>query len=164
MTENAQSAETTNIILLRGAALWILVALALAWCLVSLKMEAPLVMAIFPGKFSRLLQAHIDFLLMSALLLGFYGARIPFAWPVRWAMVVGAFTNSSLFILQAAFPILDGPPAEGWIPVLFGVYLKASIVTTTFGFAGACLTVLRASFRPKPFVTQIDTTNAARRS
>jgi hypothetical protein len=71
MTDNAQSAETTNIILLRGAALWILVALVLAWCLVSLKMEAPLMLAIFPGKFSRVLHAHIDFLLMSALLLGF---------------------------------------------------------------------------------------------
>ncbi len=45
-------------------------------------------------------------------LLGFYGTRIPFAWPLRWAMVVGAFTNSSLFILQAAFPILDGPPRK----------------------------------------------------
>ena len=51
MTDNAQSAETTNIILLRGAALWILVALVLAWCLVSLKMEAPLMLAIFPGNF-----------------------------------------------------------------------------------------------------------------
>ncbi|KAF0132269.1 MAG: hypothetical protein FD139_388 [Methylocystaceae bacterium] len=150
MTDNARSAETTNIILLRGAALWILVALVLAWCLVSLKMEAPLMLAIFPGKFSRILQAHIDFLLMSALLLGFYGTRIPLVWPVRWAMVIGAFTNSSLFILQAAFPILDGPPAEGWGPALFGVYLKASIVTTTLGFAGACLTVLRISFRPNP--------------
>lgn len=148
MTDNARSAETTNIILLRGAALWILVALVLAWCLVSLKMEAPLMLAIFPGKFSRVLQAHIDFLLMSALLLGFYGTRIPFAWPVRWAMVVGAFTNSSLFVLQAAFPILDGPPAEGWGPNLFRLYLMASIVTTTLGFAGAGLTVLR--FRPKP--------------
>ena len=148
MTDNAQSAETTNIILLRGAALWILVALVLAWCLVSLKMEAPLMLAIFPGKFSRVLQAHIDFLLMSALLLGFYGTLIPLVWPVRWAMVIGAFTNSSLFVLQAAFPILDGPPAEGWGPNLFRLYLMASIVTTTLGFAGACLTVLR--FRPKP--------------
>ncbi|MGZ9410373.1 MAG: hypothetical protein ACXW3J_07075 [Methylocystis sp.] len=51
MTDNARSAETTNIILLRGAALWILVALVLAWCLVSLKMEAPLMLAIFPGNF-----------------------------------------------------------------------------------------------------------------
>ena len=78
MTENARSVQDNNIILLRGAALWILVALVLAWCLVSLKMEAPLMSAIFPGKFSRVLQAHIDFLLMSALLLGFYGTRSSF--------------------------------------------------------------------------------------
>lgn len=148
MTENAQSTQKTNIILLRGAALWIIVALILAWCLVGLKMEAPLMAAIFAGKFTRVLQAHIDFLLMSALLLGFYGARIPLAWPVRWAMVIGAFTNSSLFVLMAIFPVLDGGAAEGLGPALFGVYLKASIITTTFGFAGACLTVLRASFCP----------------
>jgi hypothetical protein len=151
MSQNARSVHENNIILLRGAALWVLVALVLAWCLVALKMEAPLMSAIFPGKFSRLLQAHIDFLLMSALLLGFYGTRIPFAWPVRWAMVVGAFTNSSLFILQAAFPILDGPPAEGWGPNVFRLYLMASILTTSFGFAGACLTVLRASFRSESY-------------
>lgn len=147
MIKTRPSDLKANVILLRGAALWIFVALVLAWCLVALKMEAPLMTAIFPGKFSRVLQAHIDFLLMSALLLGFYGTRIPFAWPVRWAMVVGAFTNSSLFVLQAAFPILDGPPAEGFGPVLFRVYLFASIVLTSLGFSGACLTALRASFR-----------------
>ncbi len=147
MNQNTRSIRENNIVLLRGAALWALVALVLAWCLVALKMEAPLMAAIFPGKFSRVLQAHIDFLLMSALLLGFYGTRIPFAWPVRWAMVAGALTNSSLFLLQAAFPILDGPPAKSWGPAIFGVYLIASIVMTSFGFAGACLTVLRASFR-----------------
>ncbi|MFO1124861.1 MAG: hypothetical protein U1E25_05990 [Methylocystis sp.] len=147
MTQNAHLSGGTNIILLRGAALWTLAALILAWCLVALKMEAPSIVAIFPGKFSRVVQAHIDFLLMSALLLGFYGTRIPFAWPVRWAMVVGAFTNSSLFLLQAAFPILDGPPADGWGPGLFRFYLFASIATTSFGFAGACFTALRASFR-----------------
>lgn len=149
MTESGQSAQMTNIVLLRGAALWILVALILAWCLVGLKAEAPLMTAIFSGKFTRVLQAHIDFLLMSALLLGFYGARVPLAPLVRWAMVVGAFTNSSLFLLMAIFPILDGAPAEGVGPALFGLYLKASIATTTFGFAGASITVLRASFRIK---------------
>ena len=102
MTEHPQPQK--NIILLRGAALWILVAVVLAWCLVGLKAEAPLLKAIFAGKFTRLLQAHIDFLLMSALLLGFYGARTPLAWPIRWSMVVGAFTNSSLFLLMALFP------------------------------------------------------------
>jgi hypothetical protein len=143
----SESAQSNNIILLRGAALWILVALALAWCLVGLKAEAPLLKTIFAGKFTRVLQAHIDYLLMSALLLGFYGARTPLAWPVRWAMVVGAFTNSSLFLLMAIFPALDAPaPPEGAMGHIFGAYMLASIVTTTFGFAGAAITVLRASF------------------
>ena len=43
--------------------------------------------------------------LMSALIFGYYAAKVQFPWHVRWAMVVGAFTNSSLFLLMAIFPI-----------------------------------------------------------
>jgi hypothetical protein len=98
-----------NVILLRGACLWLLAALVLAWCLVGLDFGVPFVKAIFPGKFTRVLQAHIDFLLMTALILGFYAAKTALPWHVRWAMVIGAFTNSSLFLLQGMFPILDSP-------------------------------------------------------
>src|SRR5690606_18216664 len=96
-----------NVILIRGATLWLLMALVLAWCMVGLGFGVPVLPTIFGGKFSRLLQAHLDFLLMSALIFGFYAARVPLPWHVRWAMVVGAFTNSSLFLMQAMFPVLD---------------------------------------------------------
>src|SRR5208337_3037862 len=113
---NLGSHNSPNIVLLRGAALWLLMALLLAWCLV--------VKAIFLGKQMRVLQAHIDFLLMTALILGFYAARVPLHWSVRWAMVIGAFANSSLFLLEAMFPILDlsSGPAEGLFPAIFHLY------------------------------------------
>ena len=98
------SQNTPNIVLLRGAALWLLMALLLAWCMVGLGLGVPFLKAIFVGKQTRLLQSHIDFLLMTALILGFYAARIPLHWTVRWAMVIGAFGNSSLFLLEAMFP------------------------------------------------------------
>lgn len=137
-----------NIVLLRGAALWLLIALLLAWCLVGLAFEVPIMKAIFAGKKTRLLQAHIDFLLMTALILGFYATKIPFHWTVRWSMVVGAFTNSSLFLLQSIFPALDAtPPAEGLFPLVFRLYLMASLSIATYGFAGAAVTTLFATFR-----------------
>lgn len=141
--------EAHNVLLLRGAALWLLVAILLAFCLVGLNFGVPFLKAIFAGKQSRLVQSHIDFLLMTALILGFYGARVPLHWTIRWAMVVGAFTNSSLFLLQAIFPELDQPtPAEGLIPSLFRIYLMISLPTATYGFGGAAVSVLLSTFRP----------------
>lgn len=148
--------EASNILLLRGAALWLLVAILLAFCLVGLSFGVPFLKAIFAGKQTRLVQSHIDFLLMTALILGFYAARVPLHWTVRWAMVIGAFTNSSLFLLQAIFPELDSPtPAEGPLPSFFRIYLMASLPTATYGFGGAALSVLWSTFRRAPAETEL---------
>jgi hypothetical protein len=134
-----------NIVLIRGAALWLLMALLLAWCMVGLNFGVEPLKSIFSGKFTRLLQSHIYFLLMTALILGVYAAKIPLPWHVRWAMVVGAFTNSSLFLLMAIFPALDSPttPPPEW----FKIYLFASILTTSYGFGKAAVFVLRSTFK-----------------
>ena len=134
-----------NIVLIRGAALWILMALLLAWCMVGLNFGVAPLKAIFAGKFLRLLQAHIDFLLMSALILGYYAAKIPLPWHVRWAMVVGAFTNSSLFLLMAIFPILDNPKIPP--PQLFQWYLFASLITTSYGFGKGAVLIFKSTFK-----------------
>ncbi|HLF97703.1 MAG TPA: hypothetical protein VI457_11220 [Methylococcaceae bacterium] len=135
-------------VLIRGAVLWLLVALLVAWCMVSLNLGLPGFHAVFQGKVSRLLQAHLDFLLMSALLFGFYAAGVPLRWHVRWTMVVGAFTNPSVFLLQAMFPVLDMPmPSEDAFPALFRLYAMVSVVITTYGFGGGALCVLRSTFR-----------------
>lgn len=141
-----------NVVLLRGATLWILMALLLAWCMVGLYNKAPYLDVVFAGKFTRLLQAHIDFLLMSALILGFYAAKVPLPWHVRWAMVVGAFTNSSLFLLQAIFPALDptladSAPSIGIWAQVYGIYLFASILTTSYGFGKGAVIIFRSTLR-----------------
>lgn len=140
-----------NVVLLRGATLWILMALLLAWCMVGLSFGIAPLKALFTGKFSRLLQAHIDFLLMSALILGFYSARVPLPWHARWAMVVGAFTNSSLFLLQAIFPALDptlanSVPSIGIWAQVFGMYLFASIIITSYGFGKGAVIIFQSTF------------------
>ena len=118
--------------------------------MVGLAFHVQLLGDIFPGKFHRVLQAHIDFLLMSALILGFYAARVGLPWHVRWSMVIGAFTNSSLFLLMAIFPMLDPSaetrPAQGFLPTLFLVYQFASLLTTSYGFGRGAMTVLRSTF------------------
>ncbi len=134
-----------NIVLIRGAALWLLMALLLAWCMVGLNFGVAPLKLIFVGKFTRLLQAHIDFLLMTALILGIYAAKVPLPWHVRWAMVVGAFTNSSLFLLMAIFPSLDSSTAPP--PELFKFYLFASILMTSYGFGKASVLILRSTFK-----------------
>lgn len=141
-----------NVVLLRGAMLWILVALVLAWCMVGLYNKVPYLDVLFAGKFSRLLQAHIDLLLMSVLLLGFYAAKVPLPWHVRWAMVVGAFTNSSLFLLQSIFPALDPTladqvPSVGIWAQVFEIYLFASLITTSYGFGKGAVVILRSTFK-----------------
>jgi len=143
-----QQQDAGNVVLIRGAALWLLAALLLAWCLVGWNFNVPLVRELFQGKFTRLLQAHIDLLLMTALILGFYGTRVALPWHVRWAMVVGAFTNSSLFLLMAIFPQLDSPPpVAGLGPELFRIYLFASLTLTSYGFGKGAVTLLRSTQR-----------------
>ena len=137
-----------NVILLQFACLGILAALALAWCLVGLGFDIPPFHTIFPGKYHRLVQAHLDFLIMSALILGFYGARAPLPWHVRWAMGVGAFTNSSLFLLMALFPGLDpATPAAGPFATLYLAYTLFSITLTSYGFGKGAVTVLKWTLR-----------------
>lgn len=162
MNDNVRHAG--NVLLIRGAALWLLTALLLAWCMVGINFGLPGLPAIFPGKFTRLLQAHLDFLMMSALLFGFYAARVPLPTAVRWAMVAGAFTNSSLFLLMAMFPLLDTPiPADGVFPALFRMYTLASVIITSYGFGRGAIVVLRGTtFIGTPAKTSSSTCGTAR--
>lgn len=134
-----------NLVLIRGATLWMLMALLLAWCMVGLNFSVEPVQAVFSGKFTRLLQAHIDFLLMSALIFGYYATKVTLPWHVSWAMVVGAFTNSSLFLLMAIFPGLDNPEIPP--PSLFQWYLFASLMTTSYGFGKGAVIILKSTLQ-----------------
>ena len=139
--------QAGHVLLLRGAALTLLAALVLAWCLVGLDFGLPFAKAIFPGKFTRVLQAHLDFLIMSALILGFYGARISLTWHVRWAMVIGSFTNPSLFLAQGMFRVLDlQEPQTGLLPTVFFFFIWVSLLTASYGFGKGAVTVLKSTF------------------
>ncbi len=148
------SKHAGNVILLRGATLWLLMALVLAWCLVGMGLGVPIITMIFKS-FNRLLQAHIDFLLMTALIFGIYAAKVTLPRHVCWSIVVGAFTNSSLFLLMSIFPIMldgkaEGFSPEGLFPILFKLYLFASISITTYGFGRGAVIIFRSTFKVLP--------------
>ena len=148
MTHN--SLETANLVLIRGACLWMLMALVLAWSLVGIFNNIGFIKSIFAGNYQRVLQAHIDFLIMTSLILGFYASKVSLPWHVRWAMVVGAFTNSSLFMLFAMFPTID-PVSEQFIPngpgtTLFNAYMYSSLIITSYGFGKGAVLVLKSTF------------------
>ncbi|MES9829284.1 MAG: hypothetical protein ABW201_13535 [Candidatus Thiodiazotropha sp.] len=144
------SIDAANPVLIRGACLWMLMALILAWSLVGIINDVDFIKSIFSGSYQRVLQAHIDFLIMTSLILGFHASRVHLPWHVRWAMVVGAFTNSSLFMLFAIFPTID-PVSELFIPngpgnTLFNVYMYASLIITSYGFGKGAILVLKSTF------------------
>ncbi|WP_226661753.1 hypothetical protein [Microbulbifer aggregans] len=141
--------ENNDKLLLRGAGSYIIVGLALAWCLIGVYNGVGFIKAIFPGNPERVLQAHLDFLLMSALILGVSALRISLARHIRWAMVIGAFTNSGIFIVFAMAPTTD-PGSEVFLPdslanQILHYAIRTSFIITTYGFGGAAIAIIRST-------------------
>ena len=76
----------------------LLIALVLAWCLVLGKgYKFPPLVAIFTDN-QKLLSAHLDYLMMTMLLLGFNATRVPLASYVVWIMAIGSIGNPTVFL------------------------------------------------------------------
>ena len=129
--------DDPNRILLQAGMAVLLIALALAWTLVFTRAIPIDIVTNVIADYPRLLQAHIDFLLMGALLLGFYGARVPLPKSVRGAMAIGVFTNPAGFLYLALWPEL--------ITDAFLAFSVVSFVITTYGFGMACVVILRST-------------------
>lgn len=128
-----------NVVLLRVACLSLLIALVLAWCLsLSLGLRLPFLLELFKDT-DRLLSSHLDFLMMTMLLLGFYNLKIPFPFVVRWGMAIGSITNPTVFLIQALAPTLASP--------VFLLFIYTSITITTIGYAMAAIIAFRTSLR-----------------
>ena len=97
-----------NVLLLRTASICILIGLVLAWCLTLNNMKVPFVVETFKKK-EALLSAHLDFLMMAMLLLGFYASKIPLPKFVQWPMAIGSITNPTLFLIGSVAPGMKSP-------------------------------------------------------
>lgn len=129
--------KSYNIILLRTAAITLIIGLILAWCLVfTIPMKIPYFLQIFKDT-DALLSAHLDFLMMTMLLLGFYASKIPLPSYVVWPMALGSIGNPTLFLfgaLELKFSLMP-------------IIVLSSILLTTIGYGLASIKVLRYSFR-----------------
>ena len=128
-----------NVILLRVATITLLIALVLAWCLVFTRaLQLPFALEIFKDT-DDLLSAHLDFLMMTMLLFGFYCVRVPLRVMAKWPMAIGSITNPTCFLLTSIFP-------ESQSPAIF-LFINVSIVIATIGYALGAITVMRSTLR-----------------
>lgn len=131
----------SNILVVTGS-LCMLITLALAWCLVGVRTSASM-KSLF-ASYPNLLKAHMDYLLMTGLLMVFFLLFAHFgvkpAPLIAWAMCIGSFMNPVGFLLLSVKPNLSQHPASP-----FGLLMSTSFTLTTIGYAGAALSVGRAA-------------------
>jgi hypothetical protein len=124
--------------------LCLLITLVLAWCLVGVRSSA-FMKKLFPN-YQNLLKAHIDYLLMTGLLMIFFLLFTHFQVSpspvVVVAMCVGSFMNPVGFIALAVKPTLHQQPASP-----FGAVMAGSFTLTTIGYAGAAWSIGHAALR-----------------
>ena len=131
-------------ILVVAGSLSLTVTLGLAWCLAGLRyMSSEFLKKLFPN-YQYLLKAHIDFLLMTGLLMVFFllfaHFRVSPTPVVLLAMSIGSLLNPSGFLALAIKPNLRQHPSSP-----FGAIMACSFVLTTVGYVGAAWYVARAA-------------------
>ena len=124
--------------------LCLLITLGLAWCLVGVRTSA-FMKRVFPN-YQNLLKAHIDYLMMTGLLMIFFLLFNHFhASPspvVVFGMCAGSFMNPIGFIALAMKPTLRQQPNSP-----FGAVMATSFTLTTIGYAGAAWSIGLAALR-----------------
>ena len=122
--------------------LCMIVTLGLSWCLVGVRTSA-FMKSLF-ASYPNLLKAHLDYLMMTGLLMVFFLLFTHFQVTpsplIVWAMCIGSFMNPVGFILLSLKPDLRQHPASP-----FGLLMSVSFTLTTIGYAGAALSVGRAA-------------------
>jgi hypothetical protein len=126
------------------ASLCLLITLVLAWCLVGVRSSA-FMKRLFPN-YQYLLKAHIDYLMMTGLLMIFFLLFTHFQVSpplvVVCAMCIGSFMNPVGFIALSIRPTLNQKPTS-----LFGAVMAGSFTLTTIGYAGAAWSIGHAALR-----------------
>lgn len=131
-------------VLVVAGSLSLTITLGLAWCLAGMRyMEWGFLKKLFPN-YQYLLKAHIDYLLMTGLLLLFFllfdHFRLSPSPMILIAMIIGSLLNPFGFLVLAIKPTLRQHPSTP-----FGAIMAGSFVLTTVGYVGAAWSVARAA-------------------
>jgi hypothetical protein len=116
----------------------LLAALVLAWIATFCRLIPVAPIHALIKDCEALIRAHIDLLLMSLFCFALYAVRIPLVDAACWLVVIGGFSNPSLFLLRAFDP--DAPST--WPR---NIYRLTSFATTSAGFGWAGYSILQAS-------------------
>ena len=126
--------HTYSNILVLTASFCLTFTLALAWCLVGVR-STEVMKKIFPS-FQYLLKSHIDYLMMTGLLMVFFLLFSHFqtspSLVVVISMCVGSVVNPAGFMMLAIKPNLSQKPTSP-----FGMVMVCSFTLATIGYAGA---------------------------
>jgi hypothetical protein len=115
-------------ILLKGAVVMVIAALASAW-LMTFARWFPIkgIDGAFLKDYKTLIRAHVDYILMALLCLAFYAIKVPLSVTACWLVVIGGIANPSIFVIAAFDPNFWDKPASR-------IYTAASFVISTIGF------------------------------
>jgi hypothetical protein len=116
-----------NVLVATGS-LCLLITLGLAWCLVGVRSSA-VMKRVFPN-YQYLLKAHIDYLMMTGLLMIFFLLFNHFA------------VMPSRLVALSIRPTLNQKPNSP-----FGAVMASSFTLTTIGYAGAAWSIGQAALR-----------------
>ena len=133
----------TNILVVAGS-VSLAIALVLAWCLAGIRyIELGFLKRLFPH-YQYLLKSHIDFLMMTGLLMAFFllfnHFRVSPPAVIPIAMSIGSLLNPFGFLVLAVKPTLRQHPSTP-----FGAIMAGSFVLTTIGYGGAAWYVAQAA-------------------
>ena len=126
-------------ILVLGAISMLAVALLLAWTATFAKlMVVPTIQALVKD-YHSLIRAHIDLMLMALFCLSFFNLRIPLPLGACVLVVIGGFSNPSLFLIRAFYP-------DAGKFILMRAYRTVSFSVTTIGFLWMMAAIVEADF------------------
>lgn len=131
-------------ILVVAGSLSLTITLVLAWCLAGLRyLDSGFLKRLFPS-YQYLLKSHIDYLLMTGLLMVFFllfaHFRVSPSPVILLGMTIGSLLNPFGFLVLATRPNLRQHPSTP-----FGAIMTGSFVLTTIGYIGAAFYVARAA-------------------
>ena len=119
------------------------ITLVLAWCLAGVRASA-FMKKLFPNS-QALLKAHLDYLMMTGLLMIFFllfsHFRVSASPLILVSMSIGSMMNPVGFLALAVKPNLRQHPTSP-----FGAVMTVSFALTTIGYAGAAWCVARAAW------------------
>ncbi len=134
--------HTHSCVLVLAGSLCLTITLGLAWCLAGVRGSAT-IKKLFPG-YANLLKAHMDYLLMTGLLMIFYllfaHFRVSPSPVVVLSMTIGSLMNPVGFLILSVKPETRQNPTS-----LFGAIMTGSFTLTTIGYLSAAWSVAYAA-------------------